>query len=76
MVPSIDRVYVNDRARARLDWHPKYDFGHIIQSLQMSEDYRSALARAVGTKGYHSERFLEGPISNAVNTRLRRVAGG
>jgi len=52
---------VNDRAGARLDWHPKYDFGYIIQRLQMSEDYRSPLARAVGSKGYHSERFSEGP---------------
>ena len=61
MVPTIDRVYANERARSRLDWNPKYDFGYIIQRLQMSEDYRSPLARAVGSKRYHSERFLEGP---------------
>jgi UDP-glucose 4-epimerase len=61
MAPTIDRVYVNDRARARMGWRPKYDFGYLIQRLQMSEEYRSPLARVVGSKRYHSERFLEGP---------------
>ena len=61
MDPTIDRVYVNDRARADLKWRPRYDFGYIIQRLCSSEDYRSSLARAVGSKGYHSERFAEGP---------------
>jgi UDP-glucose 4-epimerase len=58
---TIDRVYVNDRARAHLEWRPRYDFGYIIERLRTSEDYRSALARAVGSKGYHTERFADGP---------------
>ena len=61
MVPSINRVYVNDLARARLGWQPRYDFSRIIQDLRASEDFRSPLARAVGSKGYHSEAFPEGP---------------
>ncbi len=29
MFPGIDRVYVNARARADLEWRPRYDFGHV-----------------------------------------------
>jgi UDP-glucose 4-epimerase len=61
MPPGIDRVYVNERARTELEWHPTYDFAYIIRLLGGSEDYRSELARSVGSKGYHAERFAEGP---------------
>ena len=61
VVRSIDRVYVNDLARERLGWRPRYDFAHVIRLLGAGEDYRSPLARAVGAKGYHVEQFAEGP---------------
>jgi UDP-glucose 4-epimerase len=61
MVPTIDRVYVNGRARAQLEWKPRYDFGYVIRRLCASEDYRSPLARSVGSKGYHAESFSKGP---------------
>jgi len=61
MVPAIDRVYVNELARARLGWQPRYDFDCIIHRLRASEDFRSPLARAVGSKGYHADAFSEGP---------------
>jgi UDP-glucose 4-epimerase len=61
MVPTIDRVYVNELARARLGWQPRYEFEGLIERLRASEDYRSPLARAVGPKGYHAEHFSEGP---------------
>jgi UDP-glucose 4-epimerase len=61
MIPMINRVYVNGRARAQLGWQPRYDFGYVIQRLCASEDYRSPLARSVGSKGYHAESFSEGP---------------
>jgi hypothetical protein len=38
LMPSIDRVYVNERARTQLGWQPKYDFRHIIEWLRASED--------------------------------------
>jgi UDP-glucose 4-epimerase len=53
LFPSLDRVYVNDRARAALGWKPKYDFRHVLDCLERGEDFRSDLARAVGVKGYH-----------------------
>lgn len=61
MFPSIDRVYVNERARKELGWQPRYDFGSVMGLLRKDEDYRSPLARLVGSKGYHVEVFAEGP---------------
>ena len=61
MLPAIDRVYVNQLARAQLGWQPRYDFGLVIDGLRTSEEFRSPLARAVGSKGYHAEAFFEGP---------------
>lgn len=61
MFPSIDRVYVNARAREALGWRPRYDFLHLIQRIAAGEDPRSPLAHAVGAKGYHAETFAEGP---------------
>jgi len=58
---SVDRVYVNQRARMLLGWQPRYDFSYVIQQLRAGEDYGSPLARAVGSKGYHSGSFDEGP---------------
>ena len=61
MFPTIDRVYVNDRARAELGWTPRHDFASVVASLTKGGDPRSALARAVGSKGYHAETFADGP---------------
>ncbi len=61
MFPSIDRVYVNERARQELGWRPRYDFRYVLDCLKAGADPRSALARAVGIKGYHAERFTAGP---------------
>jgi UDP-glucose 4-epimerase len=57
----IDRVYVNELAVRELGWRPKYDFGHVLECLRTGADFRSPLARAVGSKGYHSTTFAEGP---------------
>jgi nucleoside-diphosphate-sugar epimerase len=54
MLPSIDRVYVNDRARQELGWSPAYDFRHVLDLLAAGADPRSPLATAVGAKGYHA----------------------
>jgi nucleoside-diphosphate-sugar epimerase len=54
MFGVIDRVYVNDRARAALGWRPRYDFRCVLDRLKAGQDPRSPLARAVGAKGYHA----------------------
>jgi len=61
MLPGIDRVYVNERARKELGWRPKYDFNYVLDRLRSGDDPRSALSRAVGAKGYHGRKFATGP---------------
>ena len=61
MFPGIDRVYVNERARKDLGWRPRYDFRYVLDCLRAGADPRSPLSRAVGSKGYHARKFLEGP---------------
>jgi len=61
MLPSIGRVYVNDRARTELGWRPQYDFSFIIDRLRAGQDIRSPLAQVIGSKGYHAEVFSDGP---------------
>jgi UDP-glucose 4-epimerase len=61
MVPDIDRVYVNDKARAELGWQPRHDFRALISRLKADDDIRSPLAREIGRKGYHDRVFSDGP---------------
>ena len=62
MFPSIDRVYVNERARKELGWVPRYDFHSILGRLKKGDDVRSPLAQLVGSKGYHAQVFSDGPF--------------
>ncbi|HVP31188.1 MAG TPA: NAD(P)-dependent oxidoreductase [Myxococcota bacterium] len=61
MLPGIDRVYVNRRAREELGFAPRIDFREALDRLRRGDDVSSPLARAVGSKGYHAQRFEEGP---------------
>ena len=62
MFPSIERVYVNERARIELGWRPKWDFRRVLDCLKAGTEPRSALAQTVGSKGYHAEKFTDGPF--------------
>ncbi len=62
MFDSLDRVYVNELARRELGWRPRYDFAYVLDRLRANEDFRSPLAQAIGSKGYHEEVFEEGPF--------------
>jgi UDP-glucose 4-epimerase len=53
MLPSLDRVYVNARARERLGWRPRFDFEQALGKVAAGEDHRSELARTIGSKRYH-----------------------
>ena len=61
MLPTLDRVYDNARARAMLGWAPRHDFRAALDRLRAGEDPRSALTLAVGAKGYHA--FSHGPYT-------------
>jgi UDP-glucose 4-epimerase len=54
MFPSIERVYVNERARRELDWSPRYDFRRALDRLAEGADPRSPLGLSIGAKGYHA----------------------
>lgn len=54
MFPTLDRVYVNDRARQELGWRPRYDFPAVVELVRTNGKPRSRLAATVGAKGYHS----------------------
>jgi len=53
MLPTLDRVYVNERARRLLGWEPIYDFRRALRATAAGADWRSELARQVGSKNYH-----------------------
>ena len=61
MFPGVDRVYDNARARRDLGWQPRYDFARILELVDAEGVASSPLARSIGSKGYHSETFTEGP---------------
>ena len=54
LLPSLDRVYDNARAREQLGWAPRWDFRHALDRVAAGEPARSQLAVAVGAKGYHA----------------------
>jgi len=61
MFPGVERVYVNELARKDLGWSPQYDFRRVLDCLKAGSDPCSSLSRAVGSKGYHAQKFSEGP---------------
>lgn len=54
MFGSIERVYVNERARRDLGWEPRHTFKRALDALAAAVDPRSELARSIGAKGYHA----------------------
>jgi UDP-glucose 4-epimerase len=72
MFPGIDRVYDNARARERLGWEPRYDFGFALARLAAGEDPRSPLSLAIGAKGYHDEPT--GPYTTHSVPKMRSPA--
>ena len=45
MLPTLDRVYDNERARTLLGWTPQYDFARLAARVSSGMDPRSELAR-------------------------------
>ncbi|MBB3050298.1 nucleoside-diphosphate-sugar epimerase [Prauserella isguenensis] len=55
MLPTLDRVYSNERALTGLGWRPRYDIRAAVELAGTTGTARSPTARAVGAKGYHPE---------------------
>lgn len=62
MLPEMDRVYVNQKARKELGWQPKYDFRYVLDRLKAGKSTKSKLAGLIGAKGYHPLRIAKGFI--------------
>ncbi len=62
MFDTLDRVYVNDLARAELGCRPKTDFFAALDRLKRDESPFSAMKDAIGKKGYHDTIFEDGPF--------------
>jgi len=62
MSRTLDRVYVNDRARTELGWQPRHDFATVVARLAAGGTWQSSLALEIGKKGYHAEVFADGPF--------------
>jgi hypothetical protein len=61
MFSSIDRVYINQRARDELRWKPRHNFENVIERVYEGLSIKSRLAELVGIKDYHSLKFEDGP---------------
>jgi nucleoside-diphosphate-sugar epimerase len=61
MFSRIDRVYVNKRARNELGWEPRHNFNNVLDRLKANNKLLSPLAYIIGSKGYHSTAFNDGP---------------
>ncbi|MBM80277.1 MAG: NAD-dependent epimerase [Planctomycetaceae bacterium] len=61
MFQGIDRVYSNQAARRDLVWEPRYSFFTVLEAIIEGRDPASPLAIAVGSKGYHTTVFDDGP---------------
>jgi len=61
MFPALDRIYINQKARAELGWEPVFDFQHVLARLKADKSVLSSLAASLGKKGYHEQTFSEGP---------------
>ena len=61
LLPSIDRIYINELARTKLGWQPQYNFATIIDRLMSNQSVTSPLASKIGVKGYHAREFSDGP---------------
>ena len=57
MFPSIDRVYVNDRARHDLGWRPRYDFAYICRPTCRRGMACGARWHCSSGQGYHAKRL-------------------
>ena len=59
MLPLLDRVYSNRKARDELGWAPKVDFGEAMRRLADGRFPFDPLMKAVGKKMYHPSAARE-----------------
>ncbi|ORW03020.1 dTDP-glucose 4,6-dehydratase [Mycobacterium lacus] len=73
---TLDRVYVNARARRDLGWRPRFDLHAIAARLASGESVHTPLSRLVGSKEYADSSYHLGvfhPAGGDVRVPQRRV---
>lgn len=60
VLPRIDRVYVNERARRVLGWQPQRSFATAVAALAAGQAPFSPLVQQIGIKSYHAGRYADG----------------
>ena len=53
LFPTLDRVYVNERARVDLGWRPRDDFATVLARVNDGGSVLGPIAAKIGAKGYH-----------------------
>jgi nucleoside-diphosphate-sugar epimerase len=54
---TLDRVYVNARARCDLGWRPRFDLNAIAARLASGESVHTPLSQLVGSKEYDGSPY-------------------
>ncbi|CAM4442799.1 Cholesterol dehydrogenase [Mycobacterium basiliense] len=54
---TVDRVYVNARARHHLGWRPRFDLDAIAARLASGESVHTPMSQLVGSKAYASSQY-------------------
>ena len=76
MFPSLERVYVNERARSELGWEPRYDFRAALDRLDRAGTTACARRhrRREGLpRGVDDDRVRDGMISSTGRSASERV---
>ena len=58
---TLGRVYDSRLAKKALKWSPRISFEHLLLQMKEEAPLGSSLAREVGSKGYHTQIFKDGP---------------
>jgi hypothetical protein len=69
------RVHENDPARRELGREPRSGFYAAIDHRRRNADWRGPLARIIGMKGYHPQRFADGSDPVAGGPGWARAGG-
>jgi nucleoside-diphosphate-sugar epimerase len=57
---TLDRVYVNARARRELGWRPRFDLDAIAQMVATDGTVRTPMTQRVGAKEYIASSYHRG----------------
>jgi len=73
---TLDRVYINARARQDLGWRPRFDLNAIAARLATGESVHTPLSQLVGSKEYANSEYHRGGFHpQGSDVRIPMTAG-